>query len=192
MEHPKTLLEAVQYFADFENCKAFMSGLRWPDGVVKCPNCGSDHVVWLENARLWKCYAKHERPKFSLKTGTIFEDSPLGLDKWLAAAWLICNCKNGISSYEIVRDLGISQKSAWHMMHRLRFAFHHGNFNKLRVLHAQIVSRAGHDVRRRAAGAQNRRTIRNASEQQRGNGGRCIGGEPEVQRLVRVQIGRAH
>jgi hypothetical protein len=131
MEHPKTLLEAVQYFADFENCKAFMSGLRWPDGVVKCPNCGSDKVVWLANARLWKCYSKHERPKFSLKTGTIFEDSPLGLDKWLSAAWLICNCKNGISSYEIGRDLGISQKSAWHMMHRLRFAFHHGNFNKL-------------------------------------------------------------
>src|ERR1017187_656863 len=131
METPKTLQEAVLHFADFENCKAFMSGLRWPDGVVKCPNCGSDHVVWLANARLWKCYGNHERPKFSLKTGTIFEDSPLGLDKWLAAAWLICNCKNGISSYEIGRDLGISQKSAWHMMHRLRFAFHHGSFNKL-------------------------------------------------------------
>jgi transposase-like protein len=131
MEQPKTLQEAIQHFADFENCKAFMSGLRWPDGIVKCPNCGSDHVVWLVNARLWKCYGNHERPKFSLKTGTIFEDSPLGLDKWLAAAWLICNCKNGISSYEIGRDLGISQKSAWHMMHRLRFAFHHGNFNKL-------------------------------------------------------------
>jgi transposase-like protein len=131
MEQPRTLQEAIQHFAGFENCKAFMSGLRWPDGVVKCPHCGSDHVVWLANARLWKCYGKHERPKFSLKTGTIFEDSPLGLDKWLAAAWLICNCKNGISSYEIGRDLGISQKSAWHMMHRLRFAFHPGNFNKL-------------------------------------------------------------
>ena len=131
MAQSKTLQEAIQYFADFENCKAFMSGLRWPDGVVKCPHCGSDHVTYLSNARLWKCYAKHERPKFSLKTGTIFEDSPLGLDKWLAAAWLICNCKNGISSYEIGRDLGISQKSAWHMMHRLRFASHHGNFNKL-------------------------------------------------------------
>ena len=91
METPKTLQEAVLHFADFENCKAFMSGLRWPDGVVKCPTCGSDHVVWLANARLWKCYGNHERPKFSLKTGTIFEDSPLGLDKWLAAAWLICN-----------------------------------------------------------------------------------------------------
>jgi transposase-like protein len=130
MEAPKTLQDAVLYFADFENCKAFMVGLRWPDGVVKCPACGSDHVVWLENVRRWKCYGKHERPQFSLKTGTIFEDSPLGLDKWLAAAWLICNCKNGISSYEIGRDLGISQKSAWHMMHRLRFAFYHGGFNK--------------------------------------------------------------
>jgi len=131
MEPPKTPQEAVLRLADFENCKTFMSGLRWPDGVVECPDCVSDHVVWLANARLWKCYGEHERPKLSLKAGTIFEDSPLGLDKWLAAAWLICSCKNGISSYEIGRDLGISQKSAWHMMHRLRFAFHHGNFNKL-------------------------------------------------------------
>ena len=131
METPKTLQDAILYFADFENCKTFLSVLRWPDGIVKCPTCGSDHVVWLANARLWKCYAKHERPKFSLKTGTIFEDSPIGLDKWLTTAWLICNCKNGVSSYEIGRDLGISQKSAWHMAHRLRFAFHHGSFNKL-------------------------------------------------------------
>jgi transposase-like protein len=130
MEQPNTLQQAIQHFADFENCKAFMLALRWPDGVVKCPACGSDHVTWLANARLWKCYAKHERPKFSLKTGTIFEDSPLGLDKWLSAVWLLCNCKNGISSYEIGRDLGVSQKSAWHMMHRIRFAFHHGSFNE--------------------------------------------------------------
>ena len=87
--------------------------------------------MWLANARLWKCYAKHERPKFSLKTGTIFEDSPLGLDKWLAAMWLLVNCKNGISSYEVGRDLGVSQKSAWHMMHRIRFALHHGSFDNM-------------------------------------------------------------
>src|ERR1035437_10999453 len=131
MDGIKTLQQAIIHFSSFENCKREMVQLRWPNGVVKCPQCGSDHVTYLEKARLWKCYGNHERPKFSLKTGTIFEDSPLGLDKWLAAAWLICNCKNGISSYEIGRDLGISQKSAWHMMHRLRFAFHHGNFNKL-------------------------------------------------------------
>lgn len=130
MEAPKTLQDAVLYFADFEHYKAFMLMLRWPDGVVKCPTCGSDHVVWLESVRCWKCYGKHDRPQFSLKTGTIFEDSPFGLDKWLAAIWLLVNCKNGASSYEIARDLGISRKSACHMMHRIRFAFHHGSFNK--------------------------------------------------------------
>ena len=129
MEPPKTLQEAVLYFADFDNCKAFMSGLRWPDGVVKCPTCGSDHVYGWQTRGCGSA-TRSTTAQVSLKTGTIFEDSPLGLDKWLAAAWLICNCKNGISSYEIGRDLGISQKSAWHMMHRLRFAFHHGNFNK--------------------------------------------------------------
>jgi len=131
MESPRTLQTAIQYYANFENCKAFMVTLRWPDGKVKCPQCGSEKVVYLENARLWKCYSKHDRPKFSLKTGTIFEDSPLGLDKWLAAVWLIVNCKNGISSYEVGRDLGISQKSAWHLLHRIRFALHRGTFNKL-------------------------------------------------------------
>jgi transposase-like protein len=131
MEQPKTLQEAVLYFADFENCKAIMTELRWPDGKVKCPTCGSEKVTWLANARLWKCYGGHSRPKFSLKTGTVFEDSPLGLDKWLAALWLLINCKNGISSYEVGRDLGISQKSTWHMLHRLRFALYKGSINKL-------------------------------------------------------------
>jgi transposase-like protein len=102
-----------------------------PYGTVKCPTCGSEHVTYLANARLWKCYERHSRPKFSLKTGTIFEDSPLGLDKWLAAVWLIVNCKNGISSYEVGRDLGISQKSAWHLLHRVRFALHQGSFDKM-------------------------------------------------------------
>src|ERR1035437_6090361 len=92
----------------FENCKAVLARLRWPDGVVKCPRCGSDHVVYLAKNRVWKCYGKHESPKFSLKTGTIFEDSPLGLDKWLAALWLVVNCKNGISSCESARDLGVT------------------------------------------------------------------------------------
>lgn len=127
---PKTLQEAILYFADFENCRAFMVSLRWPDGVVKCPRCGSEKVTWLANARVWKCYAKHESPTFTLKTGTIFEDSPIPLEKWLPAVWLIVTCKNGISSYEAARDLGISQKSAWHMNHRIRFALHHGSFEK--------------------------------------------------------------
>jgi len=108
-----------------------MVDLRWPDGAVKCPECGSDHVVYLATQRRWKCYAKHPRPQFTLKTGTIFEDSPIGLDKWLTAAWLIVNCKNGISSYEVARDLGVTQKSAWFMDHRIRFALHRGSFEKM-------------------------------------------------------------
>jgi transposase-like protein len=131
MALPKTLQEAILYFADFENCKAFMTDLRWPDGKVKCPRCDAEKVTWLAKARVWKCYGKHESPTFSLKTGTIFEDSPISLDKWIAAAWLLVTCKNGISSYEVSRDLGISQKSTWHMMHRLRFALHGGSFEKL-------------------------------------------------------------
>lgn len=127
---PKTLQEAVLYFADYENCRRFMIELRWPDGKVRCPQCGSGKVTYLANAKLYKCYGDHAKPKFSLKVGTIFEDSPIGLDKWLAGLWLIVNCKNGISSYEIGRDLGISQKSAWHLAHRLRFALHQGSFEK--------------------------------------------------------------
>jgi transposase-like protein len=108
-----------------------MVELRWPDGKVKCPQCGVEHVIYLAKVRVWKCYAKHDCPKFFLKTGTIFEDSPLGLDKWLAAVWLIVTCKNGISSYEFNRALGVSQKSTWHMMRRIRFALHSGSFEKL-------------------------------------------------------------
>ena len=131
MEAPHTLQEAIIYFQDFENCKSFMVDLRWPDGKVKCPECGSDRVVYLATQRRWKCYSKHPKPQFTLKTGTIFEDSPLGLDKWLAAVWLIVNCKNGISSYEVSRDLGVTQKSTWFMDHRIRFALHRGSFEKM-------------------------------------------------------------
>ena len=108
-----------------------MMQLRWPDGVVRCPRCDSDHVVWLAKNRVWKCYGKHDHPKFSLKTGTIFEDSPLGLDKWLPALWLVVNCKNGISSCETARDLGITQKTAWFMNHRIRYALKDGGFGLL-------------------------------------------------------------
>src|SRR5450631_552302 len=137
MESPRTLQNAMIHFQDYENCKAFMMELRWPDGTVRCPHCGSDHVVYLEKARIWKCYSKHDRPRFSLKTGTIFEDSPLGLDKWLTAVWLIVNCKNGISSYEVHRDIGITQKSAWFMDHRIRFALHSGSFDKMLSGHVE-------------------------------------------------------
>lgn len=131
MESPRTLQDAIVHFKSYENCRQFMMQLRWPDGVVRCPHCGSEHVAYLENARIWKCYGKHDRPRFSLKTGTIFEDSPISLDKWLAAVWLVVNCKNGISSYEIGRDLGVTQKSTWFMAHRIRFALHTGSFEKL-------------------------------------------------------------
>jgi len=128
---PKTLQDAILYFSDFENCKTFLVSLRWPDGTVCCPQCGSSRITYLSNAKLWKCYEKHDRPKFSLKTGTIMEDSPIGLDKWLTAMWLIVNCKNGISSCEMARDLGITQKSAWFLDHRIRFSLHNGSFEKL-------------------------------------------------------------
>jgi transposase-like protein len=122
METPRTLLEAIKHFADYENCRNFMVAIRWSDGVVKCPHCGSAKVTYLAKARVYQCYGKHAKSKFSLKVGTIFEDSPIGLDKWLPAAWLLSNCKNGISSYEVARALGVTQKSAWHMLHRLREA----------------------------------------------------------------------
>ena len=131
METPKTLRAAIIWFADFEHCREFMVQLRWPDGKVTCPRCGAEKVTYLERQRVWKCYAKHERPTFSLKTGTIFEDSPIPLEKWLCAAWLLINCKNGISSYEIHRALGVTQKSAWFMLHRIRLAMQEGGFEKL-------------------------------------------------------------
>jgi transposase-like protein len=122
MDMPQTLLEAIKHFADPKNCRDFMVAVRWEDGVVRCPHCGSDKVTFLEKANVYNCNTKHPKQKFSLKVGTIFEDSPIGLDKWLPAAWLLTNCKNGISSYEIARALGITQKAAWHVLHRIRHA----------------------------------------------------------------------
>ena len=104
---------------------------RWPDGRVQCPYCGSENVIYLQNARLWYCKAKHPRQKFSLKVGTVFEDSPIGLEKWLPAVWMLVNCKNGASSWEIHRALGVTQKTAWFMLHRIRLAMQTGSFRKL-------------------------------------------------------------
>jgi transposase-like protein len=131
MELGSTLIQAVAYFQDYENCHNFMVNLRWPDGKVVCPHCGSDHVKYLEKARVWKCYTKHESPKFSLKTGTIFEDSPIPLAKWLPAVWMIVNDKNGISSWELHRALGVTQKTAWFMLHRIRLAMQDEQGGKL-------------------------------------------------------------
>jgi transposase-like protein len=122
METPKTLLDAVTFFDDYENCRKFMIAIRWADGIVRCPYCDATKLTYLAKARVYRCYGNHAKQKFSLKVGTIFEDSAIGLEKWLPAAWLISNCKNGISSYELARALGVTQKSAWHMLHRLREA----------------------------------------------------------------------
>jgi transposase-like protein len=122
MTTPKTLQQAIQYFSDGKNCRDFMIAMRWPDDKVRCPQCGSEKVTWLEKAKLYFCPVKHEKQKFSLKVGTIFEDSPISLEKWLPAMWLLCNAKNGISSYEIHRALGVTQKTAWFMLHRIRLA----------------------------------------------------------------------
>lgn len=122
MDAPRTLQQAILWFSDYQHCHDALVAVRWPDGVVKCPRCGSDKVTYLGSAKVWKCYGDHPRAKFSLKVGTVFEDSPLPLQKWLPALWLLTNCKNGISSYELARALGVTQKSAWFMLQRLRLA----------------------------------------------------------------------
>jgi transposase-like protein len=122
------LLEAIRYFADPRVCLDFVAGLRWPDSVPTCPRCQGKETSFLSTRLLWKC--KQCKKQFSVKVGTIFEDSPLGLDKWLSAIWMIANCKNGISSYEVHRALGITQKSAWFMLHRIRLAMQSGTFEK--------------------------------------------------------------
>jgi transposase-like protein len=127
---PKTLQEAIRYFTDPDTCLAFMVEIRWPDGV-KCPTCRATDVRFIPTRRLWECKGKHPKRQFSAKVGTIFEDSALGLDKWFAGIWLIANAKNGISSYEIARALGVTQKTGWFMLHRIRLAMKTGTFRKL-------------------------------------------------------------
>src|SRR6059058_1750670 len=131
MKAPKTFLEAVRYFSDPQTCLEFLVALRWPRGV-KCPHCGSKKVTFLEKAKLWKCKNAHPKQKFSVKVGTIFEDSPIGLDKWFPAMWLAANCKNGISSYELHRALGVTQKTAWFMLQRIRLAMQDGSIEKMK------------------------------------------------------------
>ena len=125
-------MEAIQFFADADNCHNFMVSLRWPNGVV-CPRCGSKEVGKLVMPRrIWNCKNKDcPNKQFTAKVGTIFEDSPLGLDKWLTAVWLIVNAKNGISSYELHRAVGVTQKTAWFMLHRIRLAMQDGSIEKM-------------------------------------------------------------
>lgn len=118
---PKTLQEAILYFSDPANCREYLVARRWPDGVV-CPRCGSTKVVFMEKYNRWQCSVTHDARQFTSKTGTIFEDSPIRLDKWLLAMWQVVNCKNGVSCYEIHRAIGVTQKTAWFMDHRIRLA----------------------------------------------------------------------
>ena len=125
---PDTLLGAITYFADLDVATAFVAGLRWPDGV-RCPHCESVDCSFVASRRIWQC--KNCRKQFSVKVGSIFEDSPIALSKWLPAMWMLVNCKNGVSSYELARDLGVTQKTAWFMLHRLRLAIHAKSFDKM-------------------------------------------------------------
>ena len=126
---PQTLQEVILYFSNPVNCREYVVSRRWPDGVT-CPRCGSKKVAFLEKYNRWQCGSRHPQRQFTLKTGTIFEDSPLGMDKWLTAMWLVVNCKNGVSSYEIHRGIGVTQKTAWFMDHRIRLALRTGSLEK--------------------------------------------------------------
>src|SRR4030081_3835516 len=115
---PRTLLSAIRQYSDLQVCQDELVAARWPAGVI-CPTCGNREVSYLANQRRWQCRTKHARRQFSIKVGTIFEDSAIGLDRWSTAMWLIANVKNGISSYELHRSLGVTQKTAWFMLHRI-------------------------------------------------------------------------
>jgi transposase-like protein len=128
-EFPETLTQAIKYFADTDTAIHFLASIRWPDGKVCCPRCNSSNTAFLSTRKLWKC--RDCQKQFSVKVGTIFEDSPLGLDKWLPAFWMIVNAKNGISSCELSRALGVTQKTAWFMLHRIRLALQNESFDKL-------------------------------------------------------------
>src|SRR6266404_7196070 len=130
-QEPKTLQQAIVYFSNSDNCLMYLVERRWPDGVVICPTCGSNNVGFVAARRVWQCKTRHPKSQFSIKVGTIFEDSPISLDKWLLAMWMLANCKNGISSYEISRATGITQKSTWFMLQRIRLALQGENGGKL-------------------------------------------------------------
>jgi transposase-like protein len=127
---PETLLEAVKYFDDEDVATQFVASLRWPDGEQVCPRCGViDEHYFLKTRRIWKCKAC--KKQFSIKLGTIFEDSPIPLSKWLPAMWMLANCRNGISSYELARAIGVTQKTAWFMLHRIRLAMQSESFERM-------------------------------------------------------------
>jgi transposase-like protein len=129
---PQSLQDATVYFSTPDNCIEYLSSRRWSDGKAICPGCGSERVSYNPARRTWKCSSHHAKREFSIKVGTIMEDSAIPLDKWLVTMWLVTNCKNGVSSYEIARDVEVSQKSAWFMLHRIRLAMQDQNGGKLK------------------------------------------------------------
>jgi transposase-like protein len=129
METPHTLQKAIVYFSNPDRCFEDAKQLRWPDGKVSCPRCESYEHSFIKTRKIWFC--KSCKKQFTIKVGTIFEDSPIGLDKWLCALWMLTNCKNGVSSYEIARNIGVTQKSAWFMLHRLRMLMHEDDITPL-------------------------------------------------------------
>jgi transposase-like protein len=129
---PQTLHEAICYFANGDHAFDFLKAIRWPDGKVKCPYCKSKDVSFISTRKVWKCKHCTEKAQFSVKVGTVMEDSPISLDKWLCAFWLIANAKNGISSYELARSLGLTQKTAWFLLHRIRLAMQDGSIEKMK------------------------------------------------------------
>jgi len=175
---PTTLIEAIRYFSDQDVCVEYVAKLRWEDGPV-CPACGGTEHSYLTTRRLWKCKNRECHKQFSVKVGTIFEDSAIPLDKWLAAIWLIANSKNGISSHELGRAIGITQKSAWFVLHRIRLAMQVGHFmldGEVEVDETLIggLGENMHRVRHAAEGIdrgnRNKQTVVGARE--RGEGGR--------------------
>jgi transposase-like protein len=132
MNAPNTLIEAVKFFSDVDRCNEYMVQIKWPDGNITCPHCeaSGDRIGKIASRKMLRC--KDCRKQFSYKVGTIFEDSPLSLDQWFVAVWCIVNAKNGVSSYEVSRALGITQKSAWFMLHRIRLAMQEGTFQKMK------------------------------------------------------------
>jgi transposase-like protein len=131
MREPKTLQQAIVYFSDPDRAFDFAVKLRWPDGKIICPRCSSEKHYFIKTRKLWLCRGCNKQ--FTLKVNTIFEDSPLGLDKWMTAFWMLVSCKNGISSMEIHRALGITQKSAWFMLQRLREALKESKFGRGKI-----------------------------------------------------------
>jgi transposase-like protein len=129
LKRPVTLQQAIIYFSDSERAFRYAVELRWPDARINCPRCGSDKHSFVSTRKIWFC--KGCKKQFTVKVGTIFEDSPIGLDKWMTAVWMICGAKNGVSSYEIHRALGVTQKTAWFMLHRIREAMKSGSVMKL-------------------------------------------------------------